>query len=124
MKNSTKFLVRFNLGAGVNFMKWKLTYPSGYARYFDPATHSILLTGCKLRNSPATALKIFNGQNKTVCAWIEADSFEVRKTVSEVTGTPVMYNPRVCPNWVADDMNADNKRFKSIVTTGRRLTAI
>lgn len=121
---NAKFTLRFNLGAGKNFQKWKLVYPSGIVKYFVPNEVSLVLSGCKLRNSPATSKKIFDGADKTVCAWIEADTAVVLKKVAVVVGVPILFNPRICPNWQVAGESSDNARFKTIMTTGSKLYAI
>lgn len=119
-----KFILRFNLGAGKNHQKWKLTYPSGTVKYFEPNEVTIVLSNCKLRNSPATSKKIFGGGEKVVCAWIEADGADVLKNLAVVSGVLIGFNPRICPNWQVDGENGDNAKFKTIMTTGRKLYAV
>ena len=62
--------VRFNLGAGKNFMKWKIERPDGIISYHSPKEVQLVMAGCVLKNQKTTALKIFKGANKTLCSWI------------------------------------------------------
>lgn len=119
-----RYILRFNLGAGPHFQKWKLTHPSGSVKYYDPSDYTIVLTGCKLRNSPATATKIFKGDNKTVCAWIEAEMALVMPIVPVQVGVLISFNPRICPNWQVEGESADNAVYKTIISSGRKLFAV
>ena len=55
---STKIKVRFNLGRGKNYMKWKVQYPSGNVEYFNPSDVQLILKNCQLKNNRKTAEKI------------------------------------------------------------------
>ena len=122
-----KIKVRFNLGRGPNYMKWKIQYPSGNVEYASPTSTQLVMTGCQLKNSKKTAQKIFNGEHKTVCAWILCDSIEVKFDKFEPYDTYSMcvrlkYNPKVNPNWVYDDrIDADNLKFIEISTVDYKL---
>ena len=72
-----KIKVRFNLGRGENYMKWKVEYPNGWSKYFAPTENQLILKGCQLKNSRTTAMKILNGQHKVVCAWVLCDEIEI-----------------------------------------------
>ena len=120
------YKVRFHLGAGKNFMKWQII--SGQSRkYIDPADTSFILYNVKLYNRKSVARKIFNGANKSVCAWMEAEAMEVGPPPdsSSYFEVPVSYNPRVSPNW-RDFKNTDidNQNFNIIMVKGRKLTAL
>ena len=118
-----KFKVRFNLGAGKNYMKWKVTDPFGKANYYEPDDVYIKMSDCRLMNHRGTAEKIYNGQHKTVCAWVEAVDVEVLpfQKQSCIVGSRVSYNPKVKPYWVLDGEDADKKELKHIVSVGRKL---
>lgn len=95
--------VRFNLGRGENYLKWQVTYPDGDVIYHKPNEVQLVMTECVFKNHKKTAQKIYDGQNKTVCAWI------LCKDIKVYTGEPftdetnkVTYNPRVQPNWMYD----------------------
>jgi hypothetical protein len=120
-----KIKVRFNLGAGKHFMKWKIEGPLG-VEYHDPDKVQLILYNCQLKNNKKTAQKIFNGVHKTVCAWILCDSISINHL--DTPGYEVLYglnrikyNPRVEPNWTLNDCNCDNFKIKCIVTTGNKL---
>ena len=121
----SKYKIRFNLGRGENFMKWKVTYPEGNVEYFDPSKFTIIMRDCKLRNQPSTAQKIHDGANKAVCAWIEAEDVEVMEDydidINWYNDKRIYFNPRKQPNWVyeADIENLDNKEFSLLITSGR-----
>lgn len=102
--------VRFNLGKGVNYMKWKVEYPDGKVEYHSPVETQLVMNGCQLKNYKKTADKIFNGANKIVCAWVLCDSIEIRKSnysQFDLTCERIKYNPRVQPNWLINGINSD-----------------
>jgi hypothetical protein len=109
--------VRFNLGRGVNYMKWKVQYPNGVVEYHKPSEVQLLMVNCQLRNHKGVAQKIFDGANKTVCAWVLCEEIEIRKNTFaqfDLSGNRVKYNPRVKPNWVLNDEVVDNHYCKRI----------
>jgi hypothetical protein len=109
--------VRFNLGRGANYMKWKVQYPNGVVEYHNPSETQLILNGCQLRNHKGVAKKIFDGGNKTVCAWVLCDEIEIstRKFLQLDTYCQrIKYNPRVKPNWVFNDEIVDNEFIHSI----------
>ncbi len=99
MKN---YKVRFNLGRGKNYLKWKVTSPNGKVNYYEPNDVCLHMENCKLVNQQGTAQKIFDGANKTVCAWIECEVLTIFEPLLIAKGTKISYNPRVQPNWVCD----------------------
>ena len=118
------YKVRFNLGRGKNYMKWKITYPSGAVRYYEPDAVTLYMFSCRLRNQKGAAKKIFDGANKTVCAWIECQDLEISKDVRpnhREHHEPIMYNPRKQPYWTFKGDNADGMKFDTINTIGRKL---
>lgn len=123
-----KIKVRFNLGKGVNYMKWKIQYPNGAVEYASPTSTQLVMKGCTLKNSKKTAEKIFNGEHKTVCAWILCDSIQVKfdgfEAYDRYNCPTLKYNPRVEPNWVYNynrNINADNLSFIEIGSIGSKL---
>ena len=72
----TTYKVKFNLGRGDNYMKWKVIGSDKSIRIFDPEKGSLVMRGCKLINKKGGAKKIYNGANKFVVAWILCDSVE------------------------------------------------
>ena len=114
--------VRFNLGRGKNYMKWKVTHSDGRVDYLEPSEHQLVLRGCTLKNNKKTAESIFGGENKSVCAWVLCEDV----TIQEVTPIPdtcrqVKYNPRVNPFWSLDGQNVDGHEFPVIYSVGRQL---
>ena len=66
-----KYKVRFHLGKGKNFGKWKVeNTETGTDKFYDPDQVQLKLTNCKLTNNPKTAEKIYAGdQNKAPIAY-------------------------------------------------------
>ena len=129
-----KFKVRFHLGKGVNFMKWRVeNIETKDVQFYNPNDTMIGMFDCKLYNQEGTAKKINNGQNKTVCAWIMADKVDVvdgasvdRLKPRALSGMDVTlkYNPRVTPNWVDHtNKNVDKESYRWIVTDNKILNA-
>ena len=124
MKNLKRYRVRFHLAKGENFMKWQVFDKlHGTKDYYDPDTRSIIMRDCLLGNHATTAKKIFDGDNKTVCAWVACNE------VCVVDSTPTIgklthykYNPRKNPHWHTDTLNnADNLKFNMMVTNKRKV---
>ncbi len=116
--------VRFNLGAGVNFMKWKIERPDGVISYHSPEDVQLIMKGCVLKNQKSTALKIFNGSNKTVCSWILCESIEILANGVSThlqDSERVSYNPKVSPNWIFRGSVADGMRFDKLITSGNKV---
>lgn len=112
--------VRFNLGRGPNYLKWKIQYPSGAVEYASPTDTQLVMTGCTLKNNRKTAEKIFRGEHKTVCAWILCDSIEIKfsgfKSFEGTFLSRAQYNPRVQPYWTIKGSNSDNLNLGELTT--------
>ena len=107
--------VRFNLGKGKNYMKWKVEYPDGRVEYLHHTDVQLVMTGCTMKNHRKTAQKIFEGANKTVCAWVLCDSIRIRKEGFDPENeNRIRYNPRVQPNWVLNGQVVDGEDFDEI----------
>ena len=121
-----KIRVRFNLGQGKNYMKWKIEYPDGKIEYHVPTETQLILEGCILKNFKTVAKGIFDGANKTVCAWVLCDKIHIIKEGftqfddKEQTNR-IRYNPRVTPNWMFEGEIADRKKFDLIASVDRGL---
>lgn len=122
------YRVRFNLGRGEYFKTWKVEQKSPTGKwekveYYNTQAFSILLKGCKLHNGKDTAEKIFNGSNKSVCAWIECISFQAAPSTGDVPRSPqIKYDPKVAPYWRdLDGNNIDNLEIASLVTQGNQV---
>lgn len=87
--------IKFNLGAGEHYKKWQVKDGKNVF-HFNPDKVTLVMYDCKLRNHVETATKIFNGANKTVCAWIECSRLEVIEATSYV-GEQISYNPKLDP---------------------------
>lgn len=116
--------VRFNLSRGVNYMKWKITYPDGRVEYHTPDAIQITMQNCQLRNNRKTAEKIYAGENKSVCAWILCESLAISNPKQLENHTNLLrYNPKVKPYWYiqGDDSSADNHYFNTLSTYGKQI---
>ncbi len=115
-----RYQIRFHLGAGENYGKWQVKCSAG-VRYFDPAKVSLTMLDCQLRNQPATAKKVYDGANKSVCAWVDCNELLVSGPV-EMAGVPVSYNPKVAPHWRnLSGQNIDGKRIEVLRSIGRQM---
>jgi hypothetical protein len=119
--------VRFNLGAGVNYMKWKIDIPGQPARYVSPEAVQLRMTGCTVKNQKSTASKIHQGANKSVCAWILCNEISILTDLDAPSITQLKnfeqlsYNPRVQPNWLCGGNNVDGESYDNIVSMGKTL---
>ena len=119
-----KIKVRFNLSRGKNFMKWKVEYPNKTSEYYDPEQVQLILTNAQLRNYKKVAEKIYNGANKSVCAWVLCDSVEIKTTdFKELNDSfdRIKYNPRIKPNWTINKEIADNEFIELIISENNKL---
>jgi len=108
--------VRFNLSRGVNYFKWKVEYPDR-TLYLSPTDNQLVMKSCQLKNYKKVAQRIFDGQNKQVCAWVLCEDIEIiNKDMQQfdVHCDRVKYNPRVQPNWLLNGKVVDNDYFKSL----------
>jgi len=86
--------------------------------------HSLVLSGCKLKNQASTSLRIFKGYEKLRCAWIEFESYEVVAATDFKSSTHVQFNPRTAPTWRINGVEGqDNKTFNVLKTTGNQVYA-
>jgi hypothetical protein len=112
-----KIKVRFNLGRGENYMKWKIQSATG-VEYHRPTEVQLIMVNCQLKNNRKTAEKIFNGMNKDVCAWVLCDSIIIKHKDFEKVWVKdrLRYNPRKLPHWTMNGEDLDNHRFERIAT--------
>jgi hypothetical protein len=110
------YKVRFHLGLGENYMKWQIIY-------YDPNEYKLQLLNCKLKNKKSVAKKIFKGENKTVCAWVECQNLHILPNFFEIpTNEKIKYNPKKAPYWQDDrGKNIDNKNFDMIFSDNKNL---
>lgn len=119
MKN---YKVRFNLSKGKNYLKWKVEFPDGNVMYYHPTGIQLVMGDCILKNRKSTADKIYNGANKSVCAWILCKTLELKvdEFIQDETSR-VRFNPRIQPNWLINDEVSDGKKLDSIHSIGYSL---
>lgn len=114
-----KAKVRFNLGRGKNYLKWKIEHSEGVL-YLSPEDVNLKMTNARLRNRKSTAQKINEGANKSVCSWILCDEVEVINT--QYIGEQIRYNPRINPFWMNEKgENIDNTSYEVLYTNGRKI---
>ncbi len=126
-----EYKIRFNLGAGKNYMKWKVEGPDGVI-YYDPAEVQIVMFNCQLKNQKKTAIKILQGAHKTVCAWVRCTHFHLNRGIWESPteeSVQLKYNPRVRSHWFVqreegEVYNMDNQEVTKIITNDRKLFGI
>ncbi len=117
-----KIKVRFNLSKGEYFMKWKVSFPSGSIVYFNPEEIQLIMYDCELKNNKKTAKKIFDGENKSVCAWVSCSSIEILSEKTSIKNLkPIKYNPKISPCWVFENKDYDEGRFEKIITEKNNL---
>jgi hypothetical protein len=112
--------VRFNLGRGKNYLKWKVTHPDNSVIYYSPDEVQLVMTECTFKNHKSTAQKIYDGGNKTVCAWVLCKDIKIYtgKPITDET-KKVRYNPRVQPNWLYEGKVMDNETSTQLHTIDR-----
>jgi hypothetical protein len=115
--------VRFNLGRGANFKKWKITHPNGLTSYLDPNQVQLILYNCYLINRESQSKEIFNGGHKRVCAWVLCETIEIHEKDAFDTSdlVKISFNPRIKPNWLVNDVISDNHFFNTIKTSENKL---
>ena len=117
-----RFKVRFNLGKGKNYLKWKVELPGEQMEYLDPNEVQLVLRNCELKNNQKSAQEIFQGDYKKVCSWVLCESMEIKRNdFSSQSENQIRYNPRVQPNWLLNGENVDGEKFDTIISDGRRL---
>lgn len=127
MKNIKRYRVRFHLAKGDNFMKWQVfDRQENTKSYFDPSSKTLLMRDCILGNRPATAKRIFEGENKTVCAWVSCDDVQVWDSdilkLDASAMTHYKYNPRKNPHWFTDTHdNRDGLKLETMMTNERAI---
>lgn len=119
-----KIKVRFNLGRGKNYRKWKIEYPNSEPKYLNPDEVNLIMEGCLLKNYKKTAQRIYEGANKTVCSWIICNNIIINPPKPHLEGETVSYNPRVKPHWVYEGDDADNFTFNTLISSGREIYSV
>jgi hypothetical protein len=94
-----RFRVRFNLGRGPNYMKWKVEGPHGVS-YHSPTDTQLLLKGCELKNNLKAAKRIHAGESKSVCAWVLCEQiYFIGARPCRDKSIKISYNPKKNPHW-------------------------
>ena len=116
------YKVRFHLGAGPNFLQWQVRGPDG-VRYYDPASHSLVLLGCVLKNRRGVAERVKRTQRRDVCGHVACESVEVVEGVIAPAGRVVHFDPKVAPYWTVEgwDGPQDGAKIERMESSGRRL---
>ena len=106
------YKVRFNLGKGENYRKWKISNGKT-ANYLDPSKCCLVLKDCYLYNNTNIANKIYEGSHKKVCAWIYCNYLHVNLPLNIDFSDlyQIEYNPKLSPNWMAKGKNIDKFCF-------------
>jgi hypothetical protein len=120
------YRIRFNLGLGKNYKKWKVenTATKGVI-YLDPNEYSLRLSNATLCNRKEAAKKINEGHNKYVCSWIECEDYQEVEIPIYFETQELLYNPRVKPFWqdfLGNDI--DGFSFEELVTSGNKVYKI
>jgi len=126
MRQDKRFRVRFHLGKGPNYMTWQvIDKKNGYNKdYYNPEGCSIHMVNCVFGNNPTIAQKIYDGDHKTVCAWVDCDDLDVSYVKSPDYVKPntknmmkYRYNPRKAIHWNTNRCyNVDGKKVKHLYT--------
>tara|TARA_E500000318_G_C3564280_1_gene214944 strand:+ start:1338 stop:1757 length:420 start_codon:yes stop_codon:yes gene_type:complete len=115
--------VRFHLGRGPNYQRWQVRFGDNPPEYFDPEDVILKMHNAVLRNQRGTAEKILNGENKTVCAWVECDHLEVRPRGQHyIPGAKQFchYNPKRRAHWFNNNrQDIDNTKHELLATFGK-----
>ena len=128
MKKYKRYRVRFHLAKGDNHMKWQVFDRQENTKdYFDPNSKSIVMFSCELGNQPKTAKKIYDGENKTVCAWVACDDVDIKDRDGVIPPalngmTHYKFNPKKNPHWFTDTHdNRDGSKFNIMMTHERKV---
>jgi hypothetical protein len=93
-------------------------------KFYEPSEVTIFMEGCKLRNSPLLAQRIFDGATKDVCAWVDAKEVTVVPLpIKNIMSTSKVlhFNPKVLPYWNSDKLNIDNEQYVRLFTSNRHI---
>jgi 3'-phosphoadenosine 5'-phosphosulfate sulfotransferase (PAPS reductase)/FAD synthetase len=122
-KTKRPWEIRFHLGRGADYMKWRVeNKPKKEVNFYDPEEVQIHMYNCKLTNQVKTAEKIYKGEiNKRPIAWIKCVDAEVKTDIVPVDfDDKISYNPRKSPNWLNEKGEIlDNHVFEKLITYGR-----
>jgi hypothetical protein len=120
---SAHYKVRKHLARGQNYGKWQIkSNVVSIGTIYVDTSETLLLFGCTLKNRCATSQRIYDGESKTVCAWVECTSF----MVNDVRNSGWLklddadyydFNPRQHPTWLDSfGVDADDREVAVLVT--------
>jgi len=117
------FKIRFHLGQGENYMKWRVEdVTTKNVWFFEPSEFDAVIINAKLYNQKSAANKINQGSNKTVCAWIMAEDVVMYSTENIWMKGQVSYNPRLMPHWIDNNgNNVDKQEFAEMHIVERKI---
>ncbi|MHA1138651.1 MAG: hypothetical protein ACTSSE_19410 [Candidatus Thorarchaeota archaeon] len=121
--------MRYHLGRGENYKKWQIRNRDGSVEYIHPDDMVVVLSNARLHNRRKVADKIYQGENKTVCAWIDCEILS--KGWWRMDGDSweeIYYNPRETPYWTLfgeqgkiGATNLDNKMLDYVFIKGTEI---
>jgi hypothetical protein len=125
----SKIRLRYHLGRGKNYKKWQIRNRDGSVEYIHPDDMVAALSNARLHNRRKVADKIYQGENKTVCAWIDC---EILSKGTELwihdEWNKIYYNPRETPYWTLfteqgkiGATNLDNKMLDYVFIKGTEI---
>ena len=122
-----KNIIRFNLGLGKNYKKWRIRDKNGVVSFYDPNIVTIIIYNGLLVNHRGVANKIYNGGHKVVCAWVSCDDYEIIGRFDEIGDDycRIYYDPRKTPNWLDwDGTVIDRGTYSRLVTIGNTVNRL
>jgi len=124
------YAIRRDLKKGSTYGHWQIrkcitrSKLGELVEYVDGDKNSIVMKECYLHNGVATSTKIFNGANKSRCAWIVCDSYEIIDQIDCVNDLiEISFNPRVSPHYMCEGDNVDKTEVIEVITKGYKLWA-
>ena len=125
----SKIRLRYHLGRGENYKKWQIRNRDGSVEYIHPDDMVVAISNARLHNRRKVADKIYQGENKTVCAWIDC---EILSKGTELwihdEWSKIYYNPRETPYWTLfgeqgkiGATNLDNKMLDYVFIKGTEI---
>ena len=128
-----KIRLRYHLGRGENYKKWQIRNRDGSVAYIHPDDMVVALINARLHNRRKVADKIYQGEKKTVCAWIDCEILLKGRTIPRDlhlndSWEKAYYNPRETPYWTLfgeqgkiGATNLDNKMLDYVFIKGTEI---
>lgn len=104
-------------------MKWQVRIDK-IVMYLEPSEVSITMENAVLMNHRNVAQRIYDGENKTVCAWVRCTAIHINPSEDGVSpnGWEVKFNPRVLPYWADENgVNLDRSHHAVLTTHGKKV---